>query len=215
MRRASKALADIKPRTDLAPKVVGKLREVLSYLAAHHVAERIWSDVLSDEDRRQLGEGYSPQRLIQVYAFTYGRTFERAMVDLAMEGSVVGAGQHRRLRRQIGEPIEERDDLPRPHWNGLTGELSYLGEVIRKVSRKGTDIRLILDAFQDHHWWETRVDNPLPGGPNSKKLRDALYSLNKGVKPITIFADGTARGILWQRATKKVAPALTGASRCS
>lgn len=212
MRRHSKVLADIKPRTDLAPTLRKKLSEVFAFFAVHHVAERIESEVLSDEDRQRLGDDYTTTNLVRVYAFANGRTFERAMLDLAMEGSVIGVGEHRRLRRQIGEPIEERDDLPRPHWDRNAGKLFYRGEVIRKVSRLGTDIRLILDAFQDANW-ETRIDNPLPGGPKSKKLRDAIDSLKEGLKGITFFADGTATGILWRRTTKTVAPALTGASR--
>lgn len=114
-----------------------------------------------------------------------------------MEGSVINVGLHRRLRRQIGEPVEPSSAIARPAWDSDLGELKYQGNLIRKVKGNAPSIRAILDAFQEMSW-PARIDNPLPGGPISRTLRNTLYRLNKNLQGISFFADGTATGILWQ-----------------
>ena len=177
--------------------VAERLREILSYFSLGHVQEKIFNGVLSKTEIQQPGNSPpSPRRIVEVYARSRGRTPRRAAVDLAFEASVIGAGEHRRLRRQIREPVDGPDDQPRPHWDAAKGELSYEGQLIRKVPARAANIRLILGAFQESHW-PPRIDNPLPSGEISKQLRDALTNLNKGSMPIRFRADGKAAGILW------------------
>lgn len=190
-------MAKVAPRSDLAPEVAHRLSEILSYFGAPHIARRLWNEVLTEDDRLRLGEDQPHLDLPRRYAMLHGCSLERALLDLAMEGSVITVGMHRRLRRQIGESIEQSDIIVRPVWDKNVGTLEYQGVVVRSVRRSATLIRTILDDFQEQGW-PARLGNPLPGGADSKKLRDAISTLNKGLDAIKFFADGTATGILWQ-----------------
>ena len=191
-----------KKRTRSSADAIKQLRELATWLRIERIAQRVWSKVLSAADRECLGEDYDLSKLIQGYAQLRGCSLERSAVDLAFEGRVIGAAQHRCLRRDIGEPIEEINDQPRPIWNSDTGELIYRNKVVRKVSRKGSEIRKILDAFHEQRW-PLRIDNPLPGGRNSKRLRDTLESLRYKLRNLTFEADGSASGVLWRIAPKR------------
>ncbi|HMO84732.1 MAG TPA: hypothetical protein PKC18_07420 [Lacipirellulaceae bacterium] len=191
----------------LSPQVVEQLRNVRTNLGVLQIAERIWNEVLSADDRRQLGERAAPaaQRvgdpplrdlIVRHWADVRGFSPDRVMLDLALEASVIDAGLHRRLLRQLGEEADDADNPPKPVWDRERGELKYRGDRVRKVSSRATNIRRILDAFQEDRW-PARVDNPLSGGADSKKLRDALNRLNQGLHGLRFFADGTASGILW------------------
>lgn len=190
-------MAAIKLKADLGPDLAQALREVLSYLSVEQAANRIWSDILSLAEQQQLGNECSALDMIQLRANSLGFSFERAMLDIAMEASVIDGGRHRRLRRQIGEPVEDTKDGPRPVWDAENGELFYRGKMIRKVSPQGTAIRPVLNAFEEDGW-RRRIDNPLTGGAKSNKLRETVRTLNSGLKHIKFYADGTATGILWQ-----------------
>jgi hypothetical protein len=112
---------------------------------------------------------------------------------LAQQVGLLSDLDYRRLRRQIGESAEK---VSLPVWSRATAQLTYQGKVIRILNAKGKDIRLILDAFEEQGW-PSRVDNPLPGGKDSRKLRRAIENLNKFLTTLRFSADGAAAGILW------------------
>jgi hypothetical protein len=59
-------------------------------------------------------------------------------------------------------------------------------------------LRKILNVFQEDQW-KHHIDNPLPGGPNSRKLRQTVYDLNEGLSGIKFFSAGGAKRVQWQR----------------
>lgn len=98
------------------------------------------------------------------------------------------------------EPQDNRN-ASAPSWNKTRGELSFEGNLAKKVRNIGAakNVVLILDTFQELKWPE-KIDDPLPGGADGKRLRDAIESLNKGLIGIRFRPDGTGMGITWERA---------------
>jgi hypothetical protein len=126
-----------------------------------------------------------------------GISAERALIDLAHDLDLLNSGRYKGLRRAIGEPMDERiDDVP--IWNAADGELSLAGVVIKEISPRAKNVRLILDAFEEDRW-ANHIDSPLPGGANSRRLREAVYSANERLSGIKLFCDGRGAGIGWRR----------------
>ena len=89
-----------------------------------------------------------------------------------------------------------RRDLTKPVWDGETGELWYRGQMVGRIKRAGTEIMKILATFQDDDW-PRRIDDPLDPSPETRKLSQAVYSLNKGLSQIKFRVSG--EGIIWDR----------------
>jgi hypothetical protein len=188
-------MARIKQKSNLPESARKQLREILSYFRTARTRDRILEDVLTDYERNEVGDRNSPEDILQVYSRCRSVSLERAVLDIALEASVIDIGRHRRLRRGIGEPVEPIDSRPKPTWSADTGELYYRNKLVRAVGR-GKNIRLILNAFHEEGW-PPRIDSPLPGGVNSKMLRDTLDSLNEGLSEIKFYADGSGAGVIW------------------
>ena len=134
--------------------------------------------------------------LLDVCARSRGFSLERAMVELGLEAQAIGYGEYRRLRQVIGEPLEpERPAIPK--WDGDTGELKFGSATVRTVAPRAFNIRKVLAAFE-RQGWPSRIVSPLPGGKNSRKLRETVESLNRDLKRIEIYSDGTGNGIGWR-----------------
>ena len=85
-----------------------------------------------------------------------------------------------------------------PIWDRVQSELRFNGKVIRKVHRRAANLIRVLDAFQEQGW-ASRIDDPLPGGRDSQRLRETVRTLTDGEMPITFNSDGTGAGIEWKR----------------
>ncbi len=111
------------------------------------------------------------------------------------------------MLREIGES-ETNHVRVLPVWNQDTGELRFGDQVVRRVrSRTRADnIVRILDAFQEDGWPD-RIDDPLPGGSDSQRLREAVRTLNQDLERIRFRADGTGTGIAWETAQARATPA--------
>jgi hypothetical protein len=190
-------VARLKQKTSLPESVREQLREILSYFRTPRTRDRILEDVLTDDERHEVGDRSSPEDTLQVYSRCRRVCLERALLDIALEASIIDTGLHRRLRRHIGEPVESVDSRPRPSWSAKTGKLHFRGKLVRTVDLdRGDNIRLILDSFEDHGW-PPGIDNPLTGGADSKKLRDTLESLKQGLSVITFAAKGSGTRVTW------------------
>lgn len=196
-------MPNVKLKTDLPDDVAQELRTVLSYFGAPHVANKIW-EVLTPEEQKSLGQNNTSTQLIQCRAQGQGCSFERALLDIAHEASVIDSGRHLRLRRGIGEPVDGTDKGPRPVWDKANRKLYYRGRLLRDVAASAKNILAILSAFEEEGW-PARVNNPLTGGAKSKPLRDAIAKLNGGLMGVEVgnlagikfFADGEAKGVRW------------------
>lgn len=123
---------------------------------------------------------------------------ERAILDLALALDLVTVAKHQWLVQEIGASEETTSLDDKPSWNKTRRELSYRGMVVRKVKNLGIakNVVLVLDVFQEEGWPE-RIDDPMPGGKNSRRLRYTISSLNERLDSIRFSADGSGAGILW------------------
>jgi hypothetical protein len=86
-----------------------------------------------------------------------------------------------------------------PEWDSDSGELRYGGAVIRKVDRRATNIRLVLDSFQELGW-TTRIDDPSTGGKDQARVNGTVKRMNEGLTAIRFHADGSGAGYSWKLA---------------
>jgi hypothetical protein len=89
----------------------------------------------------------------------------------------------------------------KPVWNGEPGikELRWNGLLIKKFNQPAKNQELILAAFQEQNW-APRIDDPLPGGRDQKRMGDTVVALNDNHKnPGIIYfcRDGTGEGVMW------------------
>jgi hypothetical protein len=105
---------------------------------------------------------------------------------------------------QAGEEgyLSGRHEQIKPVWNGEPGikELCWNGSLIKKFNQPAKNQELVLAAFQEQNW-NLRIDDPLPGGRNQKRLADTVVALNqhhetKGI--ISFRRDGTGEGVIWE-----------------
>jgi hypothetical protein len=195
-------------RIDLPTDVADALAGLFQYLRAPAVVATLLERVLSPEESRRICatctnlpmvgvDRLSPRTILDVVAAQRQLTYERTMLDLAQSLDLIGVGRYEQLRRAIGEPITIHR-CETPDWNSVSNELRFRGELVRTVSTRAVDPRRILDAFQNDGW-PVRIDSPIPGGTCSQKLRQAVFTLNKGLMVLRFFCDGSGEGVLWEK----------------
>jgi hypothetical protein len=185
-------------RSDLPQKVASRLADLSQRVRMQNIAKELRASLLTDEEINRLPE--TPEGLAQMpetFAVVRGLSLERSTIELAMEAGFLEYGEYRSLRREIGEQVDGAELRPVPNWDPKSGELVFNGMTVRRVSSRAENMRRILGAFQESGWPHF-VDNPLPGGADSQKLREAVRNLNKGLSALRFLADGSATGILWQ-----------------
>ncbi|MDZ4779590.1 MAG: hypothetical protein SGJ19_05000 [Planctomycetia bacterium] len=100
----------------------------------------------------------------------------------------------------IGTVSEKPNDAPkeRPEWKKgkSIGELTFRGDVIRKVKISAAKLVPILDGFQELGWPDTAL-SPLSDDTDGERLRSALKQLNNGLTLIKFHATGDKRGAGW------------------
>jgi len=200
-------MKSFKPRTDLPKHIEKCLTELYVRLGLPPLVTRLKQEVLSPGEVQLVdGAGLSASALpidvaaaiLRVVAQQREVSAERALIDLARSLDIVGAGRYENLRRAIGEPIDDHHRNV-PDWDAASGELRFNGEVVRRVSPRATNARLLLDAFQEDGW-DPRIDSPLRGGKNSRKLREAVRTLKQGLTKLDFFCDGKGEGVQWLEA---------------
>ena len=166
---------------------------------------------LSNEERKRLGGGYLAAyekhgSAIRMWQHLRGGTQLRAIIDVALAVNFLSHSQSQWLLQQIGEADPAFASTVHLQWNKEHGELRLNGEVIRKVRVvMATNVVGILDSFQECGW-PTHMDNPLPSSADENRLRETLKTLNKGLKRIHFYADGTGEGIRWEAIQISPAP---------
>ena len=91
--------------------------------------------------------------------------------------------------------LDELRRLPRtPSWDSGMGELYFDGRLIRKVVKKATDVRAILDAFQACGWKRVilhpRTESVKPKSRILTLRNNHTFSINEGIAPGTIRFGG-------------------------
>ncbi len=88
-----------------------------------------------------------------------------------------------------------RVPVDKPMWNGRT--LSFRGKVAREVKGQATNVRRVLDEFQQAGW-PTLLEDPLPGGKDGTRLSDTIKSLNQGLQGLIFRGGGNAESYVWE-----------------
>ena len=125
-----------------------------------------------------------------------GTNFGAALLELARSLDMLGVGRYEQLRKAIGEPVL-LDSTDKPRWDNDSNQLWYKGQIVRDLSPRAINARMIFNSFQEDGW-RPRTDSPLPGGKNSSKLRDAVRIMNENLLAIEFYCDGKAEGVTWQ-----------------
>jgi hypothetical protein len=85
-----------------------------------------------------------------------------------------------------------------PVWKKAAGELLYLGNVIREVKPTATNLRLILNSFQETGWPAWIYDPFPPDHEASDRRRRAVATLNQGLTGIRFLCEGNGKKISWE-----------------
>lgn len=83
-------------------------------------------------------------------------------------------------------------DRATPLWDRTARRLTYLGEECKAFRRPAPDQELVLAAFQEEGWPEA-IDDPLQRG----KLGKTVESLNKNLRHIRFYRNGSGKGLRW------------------
>ncbi|TWT35867.1 hypothetical protein KOR34_07630 [Posidoniimonas corsicana] len=102
-----------------------------------------------------------------------------------------------------GSGVVSGDEPADLKWDSDKGELRYSGQLIRTAKRRNTNIRRVLDAFEEQGW-PTRIDDPLPGGQDSSRVKETCDSLRNGLSVIDFRPDG-GDGFRWELVKAEIA----------
>lgn len=163
------------------------------------VADRVWRQIFSDDERTRLGgdlqAAWQNRGTMAIYMRARFVTYERAMLEIAHGLGLMHPADYERLLLAIGD---HQAGKLRPVWHRDRLELSVGGTVVKKLrsANVARSICRVLDAFQELAW-PARIDDPLPGGSDPQRLREVVRSLERNLTLIRFNADGTGRGIVW------------------
>jgi hypothetical protein len=159
----------------------------------------IRTQLLTEEQQRRAASK-TGMNLVKMWAGFQGISETRAIVEIALFLELITSREAIQLRREITG--RGGIDIPadKPRWDRSLCQLHVGDQLARKVRglTVATNIVAILDAFQQHKW-PSRIANPVPGDLDSQGMREAIASLNKKLKIIRFKADGTGKGITWER----------------
>jgi hypothetical protein len=197
----------IAPRTDLPHRVAEQLTYIRQVLSTPQLKLLIWNEVLTSDEADLVGgagitvkappeQWVTINSILQVVAKQRRLSLECALLDLAYAVDAIETGQYQRLRRAVGGPVNT-EYRPIPCWDPESGVLSFNGRTIRRFSPRATNARPVLSAFQEQGW-PVRIDDPLPRGGNSRRLRETVRTLNGKTEAIKFFSDGKSSGFRWQ-----------------
>lgn len=201
------AIVTTTPEPPAAPsaKSQQQLEDMHIRFGNEEVATQMWNDVFSPTDRKRLGDDFDQARTkhsgtigMAMAAWSCSRV--EAVLRLCDAFQSYDPVTRKRLWREWGlkKPTGSAAPADIPSWNGH-GQLRFKGTVIRRTrgSKIASHVSAILTAFEKQNWPD-RIDDPLPGQPDSQRLREAIRNLNRGLKLIKFFADGSGQGIRWQ-----------------
>jgi hypothetical protein len=167
-------------------------------------ARRIWDEVLTDAEKRRLGDSIEDAWAKHGSALCWwihltGQDALRSVVELSYRADSFDERVRRRYLRAIGQP----DNGPpatggKPHWERSTGQLWFGGQVVREIRDLGKAHAIVevLDDFQ-RQGWPVSID--YPSASDSDTLHGRIKSLNKCKIPAIKFrSNGKGTGIAWQ-----------------
>jgi hypothetical protein len=167
-------------------------------------ADRLWTRVLTEEDRQCLGgnleECYPRLGTAGMWMELRGVSAERAVIEVARELGFLTEQTAQWLLREVGEEVPGQSSPDHPSWHSERGELRLGVDVIRsvRVMAEPSNIQRILDAFQAAGW-PARIDDPLPNGPDQQRLHQVVLSLNEGLEAVRFHVQEGGQAVTWKR----------------
>lgn len=183
---------------DLSDAIKQELQRLVSALKGRASAKRVWEQVLSPEEREALPlSEFLRKHCVDQYVRLRQVSRVRAVLDLAYGVDLLTENQYRRLLEANRELDCRQCDTP--VWNAERCELSIRGRCVRRTRgrRMALNVHTILDTFQEEGW-PARIDDPLTDGPNPRRLREAVRTLNTNLTGLHFRADGSGEGVLWE-----------------
>ena len=198
------------PESDLPEWVVARLTEAYHRVQNVVAGTKVWHERFTDADRARFEQPWpdvwaANQGTIGMWCRARGTSWNRGIVDVAhvlgfldestknaivavlpAEDGAVGSRVGTRRRRD-----------PKPSWQKGLGILRYRGEIVREVKPEATNVRLILDAFEEAGWPDEIFD-PLPVTEAKDRRRRAVETLNKDLRLIRFRSTGHGRRIAWE-----------------
>jgi hypothetical protein len=188
-----------------------ELQRFLSYIRSAGWERRILERCFTDEERRAFGsertgreqqQGADTPRVPIDLWYAQRRKISRvkAIVEL---GCGMGSGNpasYNWILEAIGEEVPVNSQSRRLVWDRHLRELRLDGRVVRRIRglRVAKNVVAILDAFENSSWQDYHVTNPLAPDRDDQTLREAVATLNEGLrtKDLWFESDGTGNGVV-------------------
>ena len=177
------------------------LAHLITLVGAASTARLVWERLLSEQEKQQLGGDLESvfwrDGTLGMWQAVRAGSLESAVIEIAESVDLISANRAAWLRREAGIIHSGKADAsPKPEWDPARGELWLGGKIIRRarITKKPTNIRLILNAFQTQGW-PTNIKNPLTRGV--EQLHETLRSLNDKLSGLKFHAAGGGQEVFW------------------
>lgn len=193
---------------EMDQRVVAELARLESQLChSPAILDRVWNRVFSEHERTRLTEHIAADdgqfmHPVAMWQLVRGGSPESALIRLARCVSLITQCDHDWLLESIGESTADADRPPQnavPQWDPDTLKLTRAGIVLKHVRSRtiAANVVRVLDAFEEQGW-PSRIDDPMPDGPDQMRLHATILSLNTRLSQVRFHADGSASGITWE-----------------
>ncbi len=197
------------PESDLPEWVVARLTEAFHRVQNIVAGTKLWHERFTDADRARFEQPWpevwaANQGTIGMWCRARGTSWNRAIAEVAHAlgfldeptKTAIVAGLPAAADAGVNTVGTQRHRDPRPSWHKGLGTLRYRGEIIREVKAEATNVRLILDAFEEARWPDEIFD-PIPPAEAKDRRRRAVETLNKDLRLIRFRSTGNGRRIAW------------------
>jgi hypothetical protein len=190
----------------LDDQVLDELQRLMLIVGALPVAQRLWDRVLTDNQRRRLGESlpdaWTNLGTVGIWMRLYEVSQPRAIIEIAQKTGFIDEPTVQWLLREIGDRAAEKNSEERPSWQVETGQLRWGGRTVRRVRvmQSPTNLQRILDAFETAGW-PPEIPNPL-GADASQATHQALYDLNHDLQGVRFHSKEGALTLYWMPSRK-------------
>ena len=187
------------------------LDELSISLKSAALGRQLWEMLFTEPERQRLGGDleatWEQFGTVGMWLRVRGGSRSRAIVELAHQLDLITDAGYQFLLRTLGD-AETPQAVGKPSWNRARGELRFGASLCRTVvsPARATSIVAILDAFEEERWPD-QIDDPLPGGSDPQRLREAIRTLNEGLTLIRFRGDGSGQRVVWEAANTRAAPA--------
>jgi hypothetical protein len=176
----------------------------LWFIVAKETAGILLDVRLSELALDQGVDSRSPKRLIQQlakYRLLQIKGAAGAVWNIVLnDPEKVNFAPRKQAKRTLGSVLSTGANFgaSTPKWDRNAGELVFGGAIVKRITKilQAKHAMHILDTFQ-LDGWPRRIDDPLPGGADRDRLKDALKGLNRGLTAMRFERDGTGKGIRW------------------